>query len=150
MPDSFVTQLQCEFDVTAAPVTGNEFHSVCQIWLETFCPNVKQKSGKWVYGGFQWHAYSFKFENALTEILAFEKYQSRPITPFFIFDESNDMLFDCFGESWPDLDSLNDDIYVIPRTMDWTFITTHEMSIGLGPYFAFPPTKLPLAERLIR
>lgn len=37
-----------------------------------------------------------------------------------------------------DLRSLEDDLYVFPHGMQWVFVTTHEMSINLGPYFALP------------
>ncbi len=61
------------------------------------------------------------------------------IERFFVFIETEDRLFDCSALSWPDLRSLEDDILVFPHTMTWTFLTTHEMSTGLGPYFALPP-----------
>ncbi len=136
----FVDQLKRDYDFSAVPIVGKAFHSICQRWLETFFPHVKQKTGKWIYHGYVWHAYSFNFEKALTQIRAFDEYQVKPIGPFFIFHESNDMLFDCTATAWPDLRELHDDICIFPHTMEWTFNTTHEMSIGLGPYFALSPT----------
>ena len=56
-----------------------------------------------------------------------------------MFNESDDFMLDCVAGEWTDIRGLEDDIYLFPRTMDWTFVTTHEMSIGLGPYFAHRP-----------
>lgn len=139
MSIDFAGQLQSEFQVATTPITGGEFRLVCLRWLEHFCPNVKRKTGRWVYNGYWWHAYSFHHESAVTGNRAFEEYQSQRIESFFIFHESDDQLFDCSALSWPDLRSIEDDVYVFPHTLTWTFLTTHEMSIGLGPYFALPP-----------
>lgn len=136
----FADQLKSEFNVSASLVSGNTFRSVCQRWLEHFCPNVKSNTGNWVYNGYWWHAYSFNHEPATIGNRAFEKYRSMPIEPFFIFHESHDRLFDCSALSWPDLRIIEDDIHVFPCTLTWTFLTTHEMSSGIGPYFALPPT----------
>lgn len=35
-------------------------------------------------------------------------------------------------------DELNTDIYVFPRSFEWSMAFTHEASLGLGPYFAWP------------
>ncbi len=60
-----------------------------------------------------------------------------PIEPFYLFHEWNDNLYECTAEVWPDLLALNDDIYIFPRQLEWMFVITHGMSIGLGPYFAY-------------
>jgi hypothetical protein len=130
------SQLQSEFDVTSTAVTGQEFRAFARQWVESFCPNVKRRTGRWVYNGYRWHAYSFHFEQAISGVHALEAYQSKPIVPFLVFHESNDQMLSCRCQLWPDLRGLNDDIYVFPCTMEWTFVTTHEMSSGLGPYFA--------------
>ena len=85
MSNDFREQLEADFHVAAEAVIGNEFRSVCQRWLNRFCPSVKRNSGKWVYNGYWWHAYSFNHEIAVTGIRAFENYQSKPIEPFFCF-----------------------------------------------------------------
>ena len=140
MSNDFREQLESDFHVAAEAVIGNEFRSVCRRWLNRFCPSVKRNTGNWVYNGYWWHAYSFNHEIAVTGIRAFENYQSKPIEPFFVFHESYDFLFDCSASTWPDLRSIEDDIHVFPHKMTWAFLTTHEMSMGLGPYFVLPPT----------
>ncbi len=68
--------------------------------------------------------------------MAYDFYRSREIEPFFAYFEFDDLLFDCTSSAWPDLRRLANDIYIFPHQMTWTFVTTHEMSMGLGPYFA--------------
>lgn len=139
MPSDLAAHLKTEFNVAATPVIAAEQRAICRRWLEKFCPNVKRKTRRWVYHGFRWHAYSFNHELAETGDRAFEQYQSQSIEPFYIFDERKDLLFACSALHWPDLRGLVADVYIFPQTMAWTFVTTHEMSLGLGPYFARPP-----------
>lgn len=132
-------QLSSQFGITAKEIIGRELQSVCKRWLTKFCPNVKRNTGKWVHDGYWWHAYSFNHEQAISGLLATEEYQSQPLEPFFLFHESDDAMFDCTGRSWPDVRVFEDDIYILPHSLNWAFLTTHEMSAGLGPYFAIPP-----------
>jgi len=136
MAHEFAQQLESDFGLTTKPVVGKLFREINQCWLETFCPNLKRETGNWVYNDYRWHAYSFNHETATAGSRAFEEYQMMPMQPFYVFQESDDKLFDCCSTKWPDLRPLEDDVYVFPHTMEWTFITTHEMSIDLGPYFA--------------
>ena len=53
--------------------------------------------------------------------------------------ECDDLLFDCKGPPSPDFRPLENDIYIFPHDLSWTFVVTHEMSCGLGPYFAEAP-----------
>jgi hypothetical protein len=139
MPIDLSDLLETKFAVAATKVSGAESRSVCRRWLEHFCPNVKRNTGRWVFNGYWWHAYSFKHESALNGNVAFEKYQAQPIEPFYIYRQTKDTLFNCSALAWPDLRLLEDDLYVFPHTMEWSFLTTHEISLDLGPYFALPP-----------
>lgn len=62
MPSDFIAQLQAECGTVAAIVGGSLSRAVCRRWLHTFCPNVKSRTGRWVYQGYWWHAYSFEHE----------------------------------------------------------------------------------------
>jgi hypothetical protein len=141
MSIDFANQLSSQFGIAASEIKGRDLQDVCQQWLQRFCPNVKCSTGRWVHGEYWWHAYSFNHEQAISGITAFEKYQSQPFEQFFVYRQFYDMMFDCTAMSWPDLRTLEDDIYVFPHAMTWAFLTTHEMSSGLGPYFAQPPNK---------
>lgn len=132
----FVERLSSDFDIDVTPIVGSEFANLSRRWLECFCPSVKQATGKWVHNGYRWHAYSFNYEAATIGQKAFEKYASQRVEPFVLFHETSDLMFDCSISHWPDIRPLCDDIYIFPRSLKWTFITTHEMTIEIGPYFA--------------
>lgn len=129
-------QLRDQFGVEAQPVESSVFRSWNQRWLERFCPNVKRKTGSWIYRGYRWHAYSYEYESALRGTRAFNAYVARQATDFYLFFEFDDLMFHCTGPPSPDLRPLDDDVYVFPHDLAWTFVVTHEMSLGLGPYFA--------------
>jgi len=136
--NDFVATLKSKHNTTATPVVGSTFQRINQQLLETFFRNVKQATGKWVYHGYRWHAYTFNHETALSGDEAFEHYREQATAPFYIFHEFDDSAFECTSPSWPDVRAFDNDIYVFPRDMAWLFITTHEMSMGLGPFFARP------------
>ena len=136
----FNEQLLSGFRVSARRVTGQAFRRVFQLWIQAFFTHVKDRTDHWIYNGFYWHAYSFGFERAVTGDDAFFEYRAKPLKRYWIFCEADDSLFEFDSLDWPDLRALNTDLYVFPSTMEWMFVTTHEMSIDLGPYFAVSPS----------
>lgn len=128
-----------QLNIAASLVERSECQEICRDWLHRFCPHVKKETGDWIFGGYRWHAYSFHHEIALAGEKALKAYRDRPLQPFYVYFEMEDLLFNCVSGSWPDFIPLETDLYVFPRHLGWTFITTHEMSMNLGPYFAEPP-----------
>ena len=138
MIDDFITTLSSKHGTAATPVIGADFRHINQRLLESFFPNVKRATGKWVYDDYRWHAYSFNYEIAISGDAAFNRYAEQGIQPFYIYQEFDDSLLDCTAAVWPDIRTFDNDIYVFPHDLTWLFSTTHEMSIGLGPFFAVP------------
>lgn len=137
----FVTILRNDFSISAKLIVGENFRKIHHAWMQAFFPNVKLNTGRWVYRGYRWHAYSFNHERAMSGEDAIAVYQAMPIQPFYLFHEWDNKLYECTSKTWPDLHTLNDDIYIFPHPLDWTFTITHEMSIGLGPYLAHAVNK---------
>jgi len=106
-----------------------------QRWLEQHCSNVKAQTGKWIYGGYRWHAYTWGFEQAVSGDEAWERYRSKEQSTYLIFFEHSGHIFDCVGPRCPDLGILSDDLYVFPPDLHWTMIFTHEESTGIGPFY---------------
>jgi hypothetical protein len=105
-------------------------------WLLTFSSNVKAKTGKWVYNGYRWHAFSFNYEKSIDGHKALDYYLSLRPKRFFVFsDWGPEIGLLCEGIIPPDLSSLHTDLYVFPRSLLWTMSFTHEQP-DLGPYFA--------------
>ncbi|MEM7456349.1 MAG: DUF4275 family protein [Planctomycetota bacterium] len=131
-------RLETELQIEASAVTGAEFRSVNSRLLGSFYANVERSTGKWVYNVYRWHAYTYRFEQAIVGPEAFERFHQQTVMPFYIYRETDDSLFDCNARSWPDVRVFEDDVYVFPHDMAWLFITTHEASRGIGPFFALP------------
>ncbi len=132
----FCDVLQSEYSITTKAVIGKEFRAVNQVWQETFFSNVKRNTGSFIFRGYRWHAYSFNHEVAVSGRNAVLAFQETTIQPYYLFHEWEGNLYECTSEAWPDLRKLNEDIYIFPLQLEWTFVLTHEMSMGLGPYFA--------------
>ena len=138
MIDNFIATLSSEHASKATPVVGADFRRINQQLLERFFPNVKQATGNWVHDDYRWHAYTFNYETALSGDAAFNRYLEQSAQQFYIYHEFDDLLFDCVALAWPDIREFDTDIYLFPHDFAWLFATTHEMSIGLGPFFATP------------
>ncbi len=138
MIHDIIATLASEHATIATPVTGTNFRHISKRFLERFFPNVKQATGNWVYNDFRWHAYTFNHETALTGDGALNRYFEQSVQPFYIYHESDDLLFDCTASAWPDVRAIDNDVYVFPHALAWLFTTTHESSNGLGPFFAQP------------
>jgi len=134
MTDDFIATLGANHDTQAVPVVGAKLRSINHRLLEAFFGNVRQATGKWVFKGYRWHAYTYDYEMAHTRQAAFELYWHQSVVPFYIYLELEDLLFDCTAHSLPNVAEFNSDIYVFPHDTSWLFSTTHENSIG--PFFA--------------
>lgn len=134
----FERELERKFGVTATRLEGRAFRDFFGRWHDSFFTNVKRATGKWVYRGIHWHAYSYSIERAVSGKNALELFRGAPVEPFYLFDEIRDTVFQCTSQRWPDLQDVVEDLYIVPCSLQWMFVTTHEMSLGLGPYFAYP------------
>jgi hypothetical protein len=122
--------------VIAVPLSDPEARVICRRWLEAFCRNVERQTGSWVHRGYRWHAYSYGHEAAIEGDAALDAYLQQPQTNLLAYFEGEHLLFDCGPARAPRLDELDTDVYVFPRTLDWSMAFTHERTAGLGPYFA--------------
>jgi hypothetical protein len=105
-------------------------------WLHAFCGSVKDKTGKWIYRGYRWHAFSYGYEEAKTGLKALACYKSLRPRRFYVFsDWGPEIGLACEGIAPPDLSELSSDLYVFPSSLLWTMFFTHEQP-DLGPFFA--------------
>ena len=106
-----------------------------QRWREVFSKKVKAQKGRWIYRGFDWHAFSYNFAQYKEGSNAYESYKRIKEQNFIIISEDEGSpSFSCTSERAPDLSNFMGDYYVFPETLEWTMVFTHED--GLGPYFA--------------
>ena len=135
----YTEQFSSEFQTELTRIQGDSFDDINRKWLGRYCRNVKKNTGHWIYNKYRWHAYTFNHHSALEGERAFDAYVSRKMEPFCLFFEFDNLLFACVATTWPDVRPMQNDIYVFPHRMTWTFITTHESSMDIGPFFARPP-----------
>jgi len=119
------------------PLNQQEQWKLKQKWRENYSQGVKERTGKWIHNGFDWHAFSYGFATASSGEKAFAEYRAVCAKDFFVVPEdfSGQIGYRCYGISLPDLSSLGDDLYVFPPSMEWTMAFTHE-GPDIGPYFA--------------
>ena len=131
--ETAITELE-KFGVAATVILGRDFRATNQQMLKAFFTQAKQATGKWVHGGYRWHAYSLGHQEALKGEAAASTYTEQDATHFFVLYEDADFLFNCTAASLPDLRPLKNDIYIFPHSIAWLYSMTHER--GYGPYFA--------------
>jgi Domain of unknown function (DUF4275) len=118
-----------------------------QEWRKNFAVNVRDKTGKWIFKGIDWHAFSYSYTDSSQGMKAEEAYDNLKPKEFFLIS-SNDQVpsYECKTLSPPSAAEvrifLSDnpdlfDMYISAPDFHWTIVFTHEQKHGLGPYFAF-------------
>jgi hypothetical protein len=121
--------------VELAELDPQESRDVDRRWLDGFAWRVQQEKGVSIYGGYRWHGFSYHLQPCLEGGPALEAYLRQDNTSFYVFTESMDYCALCHSETYPDLSTLRQDIYVAHRNMKWTMAFTHEQP-HIGPFFA--------------
>jgi hypothetical protein len=136
MLDTGICDYLVSLGASVTVLDDSERHRLEQEWLESFCVNVKEQTGKWVYRGYRWHAFSYGYASAKTGVEALEYYKALRPKRFYVFsDWGPEIGLACEGIEPPDLTELGTDLYAFPKSLLWTMFFTHEQP-SLGPYFA--------------
>lgn len=118
-----------------------------QRWREVFARGVKEKTGKWTFKGFDWHAFSYKFTPAKEGIRARDEYHAMKCGEaiVMILGIGGQPIFFRLVGRLPTGDSLQIivdnqaspiDLYISDPQANWTMVFTHEVSSGIGPFFS--------------
>lgn len=116
-------------------LSAEEARSMRKEWLRVFASKVLKKKGVKVFGGYMWHGFSFRIEDAIAGAEAELAYKEQAEAPFVILDEDGELCLQCEPSAYPDLTELADDFYVAHHKMEWTMVFTHEQP-EIGPFFA--------------
>lgn len=86
---------------------------------------------------FLWHFFSFEVVPHFKGKAAIKELKEQWPSDILIFNEKFDFVFYC-QKCLPilELSVSQDDIYICHKNMKWTYVVTHEIFSGLGPYFA--------------
>jgi hypothetical protein len=104
-------------------------------WDQTFGRAVHSRTGKPVFGGIRWHAFSWEFTRAESGARALALYAAEPRAKLFAISEEDEReAFEFEGCAPIDFSPCDVDLYVVPSTLDWTMVFTHEQP-DIGPFF---------------
>lgn len=115
-----------------------------QKWCESFASHLTNVEKQEIYlDSFLWHLCSWEKTNCLEKeeaIKAFENHPKKKCTIFYQFVDEAYLVENAENLTMKDLPYIENhmnygDIYVMDWDCKWTFMMTHEMSNGLGPYF---------------
>lgn len=111
-------------------------------WRRQFSAGVNDATGKWVYKGKDWHAFSYGFTPCLKGARAEAAYDALTAESFLLLSSNEDVpAFKC-ETGPPKLSALESlamehpsllDLYISSPQFSWTFVLTHE---AIGPFFA--------------
>lgn len=106
-----------------------------RVWDETFGCQVLEHTGKHIYAGYRWHAFSWEFVRAENGERAIELYAAERSAELFVLPEDDGgPAFELGGCAPIDFGLCGRDLYVVPATLDWTMAFTHEQP-EIGPFF---------------
>ena len=108
-----------------------------QRWRETFAVPVRERTGRWVYGGIEWHAFSWGFCQSRSGKRALADYFAEAIESLLVLpQDEGSPAFRCTTANHIDFTPCHEDVYIVPDSFDWTIAFTHEE--GVGPFFSRP------------
>jgi hypothetical protein len=106
-----------------------------QRWRETYAQTVKIRTGKWVYSGYDWHAFSWKFTVARQGADAVALYLAERDRSLIVVPESIRLAAFRLERASPiDFTACMEDIEIFPPDLKWTVAFTHEQP-DIGPFF---------------
>ncbi len=120
-------------------------HPFFSRWLQEFAPELTiSQYRKYIHKQFIWHAFSFNIipkEKYLEGNDARKAYNNAnkdcAIALQLYCEDTPTALTEQFdtAEKLETVDGSYDEFYVVGKDFSWTYILTHETSLGFGPYF---------------
>lgn len=114
-----------------------------QRWREIFTSDVKEQTGKWMYEGCDWHAFSYGFSPCINGAEAERLFDSTLAGEIFCISSNEEVpAYQCIGGKLPSYESISAflcnapgyyDLFIISCDFKWTMVFVHEQSFG--PYY---------------
>lgn len=127
----------------------DEARALLAEWRSVFARRLNRSTGDWVHLGVDWHVFSYEFARCVEGEEAVTMFERERCAGggFVVICDPNVRLSAYLEETGEiprsaELEAWNydlghyKDLYVCPRSLDWTFVLTHERDAGFGPYFA--------------
>ncbi len=121
----------------AAPLPRKQGWALLQAWREIYCAPVQEATGKWCPGGGPaWHCFSAGYFPAIKGRRALADYAAQSSTDLLVLPDDDHLpSIRCSTPAALDFSGLCIDVYVAPRSYEWTMVFTHEAP-DFGPYFS--------------
>lgn len=117
-------------------VLNNAGKDLCKLWEETFTGNLSNtKKSKIYLNQYLWHIFSYQQVEHLSEqeaIVAFNTIKKNECFAFYQNRDKAIKLINSKDIKAKDFENEND-IYIVDKNMNWTYVNTHEFY--WGPYF---------------
>ncbi len=114
-------------------------------WLKAFAPSLPRENyEKYIRGGYVWHIFSWRlipdgsyFERDAARA-AFDIADKEGAKYIFLWADGEKpaaLPEKYFTAAGIESDENAQEIYVVGKNYEWTYVVTHETSCGCGPYF---------------
>lgn len=108
-----------------------------QAWREVYARATHSRTGLWRIPDFEWHVFSYGDAPCKAGARAEELYRQQQPASFLLWpDDNTTPMYRCSGGTLPFFTSPALDVLVFATDLAWTMAFTHEVSLGLGPYFS--------------
>ncbi|MEM6673315.1 MAG: hypothetical protein AAF726_10765 [Planctomycetota bacterium] len=121
----------------AVELASSDVWSIQRSWRERFSKQIFLQTGKWTYGGTDWHTFTHGFCEHLAGRRALAELQAR--LPAKVYLHSGDSHPRQWGvaatlESYAHpVATWSDDVFVSDVSFGWTFVMTHHDE---GPFYS--------------
>lgn len=112
--------------VECSPLSKREVISISAEWVKVFFAETKSKTGKYQSTRFKWESYWSGDEPCLNGDEALTNYFENESESFYIIDESGRNGVECSPQNWPSFMGAGLDLYIFPKSLEWSMAFTHE------------------------
>ena len=108
-----------------------------QAWRHVYALATRARTGQWRIPDYEWHVFSYGDARSKSGARALELYQHERPASFLVWPEAPTVpMYRCSGGTVPVFSTSAADVLVFPPDLSWTMAFTHELGLGLGPYFS--------------
>ena len=97
-----------------------------KLWLGSFAGHLKDHNGKYLVGQYKWENFSTRSTNAKFGTKAQNAFNQEKLEDYYFFNESGSECWEYKNEGFPLLAPSTDDWYLLPKSLSWTYIFTHD------------------------
>lgn len=142
----FVEQLLSQWQLDYRALASDERDQFLQSWREIYSRKLFEKTGEWICRGFDWHVFSMELSTFVEKQDAIEMYSAIGRGTYILLSDIKSYgAYEITDQHLPTVEQLYgqsaekggmSEVYLIEKTLAWTFIITHEEDMGCGPYFS--------------